>query len=95
MKKCISVILTIFMVFSLIMMPTNIVYGQADVRAPELKSIRIDKKEVIAGDKVTFTAEITDDISGVDSVCVYLEVPGHGTKNIWLKEKEKDIYEGI
>ena len=94
MKKCISVILTIFMVFSLIMIPINIVYGQADVRAPELKSIRIDKKEVIAGDKVTFTAEITDDISGVDSVCVYLEVPGHGTKNIWLKEKEKDIYEG-
>ena len=63
MKKCISVILTIFMVFSLIMIPINIVYGQADVRAPELKSIRIDKKEVIAGDKVTFTAEITDDIS--------------------------------
>lgn len=39
MKKCISVILTIFMVFSLIMIPINKVYGQADVTAPELISI--------------------------------------------------------
>ena len=42
MKKCISVILTIFMVFSLIMIPINKVYGQADVTAPELISIKVD-----------------------------------------------------
>ena len=95
MKKCISVILTIFMVFSLIMIPTNKVYGQADVTAPELKSIKVDKKNVVAGDVVTFTAEVTDDISGVDYVCVYFNVPGSNRqKYISLNKKEGDIYEG-
>ena len=96
MKKCISVILTIFMVFSLIMIPANKVYGQADVTAPELKSIKVDKKNAVAGDVVTFTAEVTDDISGVDSVSIILKVPGTMSRTEWitLKEREDGTYEG-
>ena len=68
---------------------------KVDITAPELKSIKVDKKNVETGDVVTFTAEVTDDISGVKYVYVYLDIPGINRKqDIILEKKEDNIYEG-
>lgn len=95
MKKCISIILTIFMVFSLIIIPTNKVYGQVDVTAPELRTIRIDKSSGTAGEEITFTAEVTDDMSGVSSIGVTLRMPVvNRLTSISLEDKGNGVYEG-
>ena len=68
---------------------------KVDITAPELKSIKVDKKNVETGDVVTFTAEVTDDISGVKYVYVYLDIPGINRKqDVILEKKEDNIYEG-
>ena len=94
MKKCISVILTIFMAFSL-MIPTNKVYGQADVTAPELKGVKLDRKKATAGEQITFEVKVTDDISGVKNVYVCLRRPQtKRNEYIYLDNVGEDTYKG-
>lgn len=41
-------------------------YGTPDYEAPVLHSISVDKETVKPGETLTFTLNVTDDISGID-----------------------------
>ena len=47
-------------------------YGTPDYEAPVLHSISVDKETVKPGETLTFTLNVTDDISGIDYIKIEL-----------------------
>ncbi|MDG2769636.1 Ig-like domain-containing protein, partial [Vibrio parahaemolyticus] len=80
----------------LLFFPTISFAGEVDTTPPQLISLEFDKEEVEAGDTITVTAKVTDDLSGVSSVYVYFEGNvGEQLPEIRLYKTEEDTYKGI
>ena len=47
-------------------------YGTPDYEAPVLHSISVDKETVQQGETLTFTLNVTDDVSGIDYIKIEL-----------------------
>ena len=62
------------------------VYGtSSDVTPPTLNSFTVSAKEATVGDKVKISADVTDDLSGVQYVFVYYSNPNDtGSKSVIL-----------
>ncbi|MDW2003704.1 hypothetical protein R7P64_24330, partial [Vibrio sp. 2304] len=71
--------------------------GEVDVTPPKLISLEIDKTEVEAGDIITITAKVTDDLSGVSSVEVFFvsEFKRSSSMISLYKTNVGDTYKGI
>ena len=56
----------------------------SDTTPPTLNSISIDKTQVTAPGSVTITADVTDDLSGVETVGIYYHSPTNNTISVYL-----------
>lgn len=60
-------------------------YGTPDYEAPVLHSISVDKETVKPGETLTFTLNVTDDVSGVDYIQIDLINEATG-KTDWIRK---------
>ncbi len=87
----------LFMMIISLAIPYITVNAEADVTPPEVKSISIDKDDVIAGDIIKITGEVEDDLSGVDYAIVYFRNrmnPAGTSKSAYLILNKEGKYEG-
>ncbi|WLR49068.1 S-layer homology domain-containing protein [Halobacillus litoralis] len=65
---------------------SEVSYAGSDVTPPVLNDLTVSKKEATVGDEVTITADVIDDLSGVDRVSIKYEAPeGTATKYVTLR----------
>ncbi|RDY71663.1 hypothetical protein DXT76_06575, partial [Halobacillus trueperi] len=58
-------------------------YAASDVTPPTLNELTVSKQEATVGDEVKITADVSDDLSGVESVTVKYKAP-IGTANKYM-----------
>ena len=68
----------------------------SDFTNPVLHNINIDKNEVWRGKQIIFTAQASDDISGINNITVFMDSPNDNvTKFVYLKRDSDGNFTGI
>ncbi|WP_226654781.1 Ig-like domain-containing protein [Guptibacillus hwajinpoensis] len=93
MGKLVKILMVLLLVLGIF--PTDFVSAEADVIAPELESITVDKEKATAGDHVKVSVKATDDVS-VTHISVYYEKPiTRKSFNVRMTyNQQTDQYEG-
>jgi len=86
----------ILVLISSLFIPGDGVVAEGDITPPTLNNLTISKTSVGPGDIVKFSAEISDDLSGVDGAYIMYKSPdGERSKYFWLNyDTTSGIYEG-
>ncbi|MHA6259043.1 S-layer homology domain-containing protein [Sporosarcina sp. CAU 1771] len=97
MQKSFSKVVILLLVFTLIL-PSSTFLAAGDTTPPELHSLQISPEDLNVGDTVVFTADITDDLSGVSYVSIVFsnEEDINGSNNtVFLSyDKERQLFIG-
>ncbi|MCQ6276755.1 Ig-like domain repeat protein [Bacillus sp. V3B] len=73
-KSFLAQITVLLMILSLVS-PATKSFAQGDITPPTLNSFTVSAKEASVGDQVKISADVTDDLTGVQSVYVYYRNP--------------------
>ncbi|MBT2643632.1 S-layer homology domain-containing protein [Bacillus sp. ISL-41] len=92
-RKFISLFLTILLVVNI--MPIGSVFAEADITAPVLVSVTVDKKEAVSGDYIRVSVKATDDVA-IQYVSAYYKKPitGNSLSLSLYYNSARDAYEG-
>ena len=94
-KKPISILITALIILSSLTFSQTIVKAESDTIPPVLNNISVDKETVTSGEKITVTADASDDISEIKSIEVYYNPPsGSATKFVSLSKNDEGNYIG-